>query len=34
MILFRPHCWNDKKPKLDYSLEQLEKKRNEEIHLK
>jgi hypothetical protein len=25
---------DDKKPKLDYSLEQLEKKRNEEIHLK
>jgi len=24
----------DKKPKLDYSLEQLEQKRNEEIHLK
>lgn len=25
---------DDKKPKLDYSLEQLEQKRNEEIHLK
>ena len=24
----------DKKPKLDYSIEQLEKKRNDEIHLK